>query len=73
MKLDSRECRLILEKMIPETAMEWLAIKVLLVDEKEAEKVVDIPGIQELSHAQLDLLTYNIRKIRERIGIEDEA
>lgn len=62
-----------LEKLVPETEMERLAIEVLLMDENEVEKIVDIPGIQEMGDVQLDLLAYNIRKIRERIGIEDEA
>ena len=70
MKLDSRECRLVLEKFVPETAMEALAVKVLLTP---ADEVVNLPGMRELSRTQLDLLVYNIAKIRERIGIEDEA
>lgn len=82
MKLDSKECRLILEKMIPETTsinlrrnaalagMERMAIEVLIAYNGD---VVNIPGMMELSPAQKDLLVYNIRKIRDRIGIEDEA
>ena len=70
MKLDSKECRLVLEKMIPETTMERMAIEVLMAYDGD---VVKIPGIRDLSHAQLNLLVYNVRKIRERIGIEDEA
>lgn len=70
MKLGSRECRLVLEKMIPESEMERMAIEVLLTDSKD---VANLPGMREMSHTQLDLLVYNIRKIRERVGIEDEA
>ena len=70
MKLDSKECRLVLEKMIPETEMERMAIDVLLTN---SEDVIKLPGMMEMGLAQRDLLIYNIRKIRERIGIEDEA
>jgi len=70
MKLDSKECGLALEKLIPETDMEKLAIRVLLTD---SEEVVNLPGMMEMSHAEIDLLVFNISKIRKRIGIEDEA
>ena len=70
MKIDSKECRLALEKLIPETDMEKLAIRVLLTD---SEEVVNLPGMMEMSHAEIDLLVFNISKMRKRIGIEDEA
>ena len=70
MKLGTRECEVVLEKFIPETAMEAMAVRVLLTPPDE---VKNLPGMMELSNTQRDLLVYNIKKLKDRLEIEDEA
>lgn len=70
MRLDTEECNNALNEYVVGDVWEWLAVKVL---ETVDEEVVNIPGLMELSDAELDKLAYNVLRIRMELGIEDEA
>lgn len=68
MKLDSKECREILERYLVKDDMEKLAVKVLMTEDS---KVCRLPEIQYMSNDEIDELAHVILKIRENIGLEE--
>ena len=67
MKLDSSECKKLLNEYQVNTDLEKLAIKVLLTNDSE---VLNIPEISKMTDTQIDELSVVIKDIRIKNNID---